>query len=618
MSLPGTCRTIRRRATGALVLAALTAGGSPPAAPAARATAPARAADRPLTLAAPTALAPAALGGRRGWVGRVAGTPAFVGLVAGRGTATAYVCDGRRIARWYAGALHGRRATLRDARGRRLTVRFTGRRAVGRVRLAGRGAVRFAAVRARGRAGVFRRERAERSAGGAHGQVVEGWVRLNDGRTKGLAARSALRVRRPAAGVEVFLLPEGRAARRAVLSGPPAGTRVAPPPPPGPCFTIPRAPVDGRERPPLVSGSSCGLPETGMRLGNRRTTARVTGGTGRFTKEVLDQLLQDLSVRREADRARLARLAGLPAGLDDLVSPAIRRRLEDKARAMIADKELTTQADRLRSPGTPADREAQMEALARLGGKYLDPELGRLVDRPEIAALETAATGTTNFTHVQRVEGEGGGFPVWDFRTLEGPDAQVTGVEFPVNIIDHFEFGLRAHAGFNSRAEFDVYAGIDVVLPPGTQAATVEVVLNQSVDLDTTEGCLDGQAWGSTSLSLDLYAMSPGGFFDLANDPPVVSRHQLFPWSVGDTFIERLPSPYGFLFCHQIVPPTPPFPYYLFSDIVPDAMAIPDPAAGGSRFLLVVGAHGIAQTFTDAQAWAEHEIRIDEVVIRSS
>jgi hypothetical protein len=612
----GTSRRSLQRGARALCLGALIAVVPSIAVPPARAVASAPAAAAALTPAASAAAS--APGGRKGWVGPVAGTRAFVGLVAGRGTVTAYVCDGRRIARWYAGALRGRRATLRDARGRRLILRFAGRRAVGRVRLAAGRAVRFAAVPARGRAGLFRRERAGSTAGGAPRQIVEGWIRLNDGRTRGLAARASLRVRRPVPGVEVFLLPEGRAALHAVLAGPPAGARVTPPPPPGPCFTIQRAPVDGRERPPLVSGPSCGLPKAGMRLGNRRTTARVTGGTGRFTKPVLDQLLQALAVRREADRARLARIAGLPSGLDDLVSADRRRRLEDTARAMIADKELTALADRLRAPGTPADREAQMEALGRFSGKYLDPELGRLVDRPEIAALETAATGTTNFTHVQRVEGEGGGFPVWDFRTLEGPDAQVTGVEFPVNIIDHFEFGLRAHAGFNSRAEFDVYAGIDVVLPPGTQAATIDVVLNQHVDLDTTEGCLDGQAWGSTSLSLDLYAMNPGGFFDLANDPPVVSRHLLFPWSVGDTTFERLPSPFGFLFCHQIVPPTPPFPYFLFSDIIPDTMAIPDPAAGGGRFLLVVGAHGMAQTFTDAQAWAEHEILLDEVVIRSS
>jgi hypothetical protein len=75
------------------------------------------------------------------------------------------------------------------------------------------------------------------------------------------------------------------------------------------------------------------------------------------------------------------------------------------------------------------------------------------------------------------------------------------------------------------------------------------VLLDQNVDLDTTEGCLDGQAWASTALSLDLYAMNPGGFFDLANDSPVVSAHHLFPWSVGDSLFRagaqpvRLPRP---------------------------------------------------------------------------
>jgi hypothetical protein len=46
-------------------------------------------------------------------------------------------------------------------------------------------------------------------------------------------------------------------------------------------------------------------------------------------------------------------------------------------------------------------------------------------------------------------------------------------------------------------------------------------------------------------------------------------------------------------------------------------LPIPDPAAGGGRFLLVIGAHGRSQTLTDAQAWAEHELLVDEVVIRA-
>ncbi len=119
-----------------------------------------------------------------------------------------------------------------------------------------------------------------------------------------------------------------RARARRAPRGIPAPAVAAIPltPAPGPCFSLPRPPVDGRPRPPLVSGSSCGLPAAGMRLGGRRTTAGVTGGTGRFSRDLVDRLLQGLARRREEDATRLARRIGLPAGLDDLVGAAQRKR----------------------------------------------------------------------------------------------------------------------------------------------------------------------------------------------------------------------------------------------------------------------------------------------------
>jgi hypothetical protein len=55
---------------------------------------------------------------RKGWVGSVPETAAVVGVVAQADHVTAYVCDGRRIGRWYSGRLRGAGARLRDRRGR--------------------------------------------------------------------------------------------------------------------------------------------------------------------------------------------------------------------------------------------------------------------------------------------------------------------------------------------------------------------------------------------------------------------------------------------------------------------------------------------------------------------
>jgi hypothetical protein len=51
--------------------------------------------------------APASAAGvaRPGYVGRVAGTDAFVGIVIRGRAVTAYACDGRTLARWFEGKL---------------------------------------------------------------------------------------------------------------------------------------------------------------------------------------------------------------------------------------------------------------------------------------------------------------------------------------------------------------------------------------------------------------------------------------------------------------------------------------------------------------------------------
>lgn len=73
----------------------------------------------------------------KGWVGEVKGIRAFVGVMTRRQSVTAYVCDGRGVARWYRGSLRAGRAVLRDEHGRRLVLRIAGTRATGSLALPG-------------------------------------------------------------------------------------------------------------------------------------------------------------------------------------------------------------------------------------------------------------------------------------------------------------------------------------------------------------------------------------------------------------------------------------------------------------------------------------------------
>ena len=69
---------------------------------------------------------------RKGWVAGIPRTSAFVGVVVRASQVTAYICDGRRVGRWYSGRLRRAGARLRDPRGRTMTVRIRDSRVVGR------------------------------------------------------------------------------------------------------------------------------------------------------------------------------------------------------------------------------------------------------------------------------------------------------------------------------------------------------------------------------------------------------------------------------------------------------------------------------------------------------
>ena len=121
---------------------------------------------------------------RGAYVGKVAGTRAYVAVVFGHGEAAAYVCDGKRLSKWFPDRrLRRGRATL-VARDRQAKLRVTfreGRLVSGRL-VRGQRRDRFRARFAKGQAGLYQGEEGER---GDAGFLEGGWILLADGSQRG-------------------------------------------------------------------------------------------------------------------------------------------------------------------------------------------------------------------------------------------------------------------------------------------------------------------------------------------------------------------------------------------------------------------------------------------------
>ena len=119
-------------------------------------------------------------------VGQATGSQAFIGVTSDGANVLVYVCDGKRISQWFSGSLRERGATvLRNTAGARVSLRMTGSRGTARVRLPGGRTLNVRLSAARGRAGLYRREETRFPVGKPQARL-SGWVRLNDGRVKGL------------------------------------------------------------------------------------------------------------------------------------------------------------------------------------------------------------------------------------------------------------------------------------------------------------------------------------------------------------------------------------------------------------------------------------------------
>jgi hypothetical protein len=127
----------------------------------------------------------------------VAGSQAFVAVVAGKANVVAYVCDGRHaIAELFSGQRSGGggRIVLRNRHGAQLTATVTATRVTGTFAPPGKGSpLRFEAMPAHRPAGFYRaRGRVGRAS------ATAGWVVLPDGTQRGAATIGSKVVAAPA------------------------------------------------------------------------------------------------------------------------------------------------------------------------------------------------------------------------------------------------------------------------------------------------------------------------------------------------------------------------------------------------------------------------------------
>lgn len=135
----------------------------------------------------------------RGYVGKVDGTEAYVGVVGSPDNVVVYVCDGKEIASWFSGA-PGPRGRLEGDDGATLDLRFESVIVSGVFASPGGGGA-FSAEPASGEAGLFRKDvrGPDDLANVAPGEdpdgvrSLTGWVRLNDGTLRGLALVSRIK-----------------------------------------------------------------------------------------------------------------------------------------------------------------------------------------------------------------------------------------------------------------------------------------------------------------------------------------------------------------------------------------------------------------------------------------
>jgi hypothetical protein len=570
------------------VLASLIAAGASPR--------PAGAADAP----------------RLEYVGQVGGTEAFVGIVIRGKAVTAYVCDGRKLARWFDGRLTGRRVRLHSPSGGRIALRI-GRdgRARGVLRQAGRTSRRFVAVAARGRAGLFRSDRAVTTPSGGRTRALTGWVRLNDGRVRGATVSDPYRIERPTADITLVLRAATRGTISSPTSGPESGVRVSAAAPSPICRWFTGTTAGGIRRPLRTPG--CGMPLTGItpsRAAGPRVDSRPTGFP--LSQDALALFADRLDDQFARDIAALLRRAGRPTRAP---SASGRARIATRAGIMLQDGRLLDAAESLRR-GTPSEVLARTDGYGKRARPHRDQVSSQFPSHDPLAALVVTST-------VPRA-------PLPARRTYLGPWAETSNIvtsgddwAFDDNtyeicnpsaacptLFDVASSATRvpAHvrAGFNSSITWDRAHLLAFDIPAGAGRVQVDVDASQ-LDLDVAvEDCF-GSAWGFASQSYFIFEVGDDGVVDPFDDAPVSGGHYVLAFD-DDPVLPDGPE------CLRLSPPVPDPPDFTGSGEGDAVLEFTAPPGGGS-YVLAAGVHVNGEVFLGGTALSQAKLGIDKVTV---
>ena len=551
---------------------------------------------------------------RLGYVGRVAGTNAFVGVVVRGNRVTAYVCDGRKLARWFEGTLRGERARLRGRSSGRLTLKVvSARRARGVLRLAGSKRHRFAAAAARGRAGLFRDER-DVTRSGRPRRALTGWVRLNDGRVRGATATSRYRIEHPSRGITVALDAATGGTISSPSSAPRSAQRVT-----GTAVPICRwfiGATTNTRRPLTTPG--CGIPRAGI-VPSRPAGPSVLSRPPDFPLSqaalaFFADRIDDQVVRRRQEVLRRAGRSDPGA-----ISESARAKIAARAGAMLNDSRLLSAAESLRR-GTPSEVTARTEAYANLARPQVDKVRGLMPSDDPLVAVAAIDT-VPPLSLPQR-------------RTYVGPWAEIGNV---VTKGDDWEFDessfeicgggtfcppflniafaatrVSAHvrAGFNSSISWDRAHLLAFDVPADAGVVQVEIDVTQE-DLEVeTEVCF-GNPDGSAQSQLTIHEVGGDGVVDPFNDPVVTGFYWQEYWDEDDVVLGGLneedcvPS---------LAPPAPDAPPLNVVGGGNKLLEFTAPPQGGS-YVLAVSVQARAEVLLGGTAVSQAQIGIDSVTV---
>ena len=551
---------------------------------------------------------------RLGYVGRVAGTKAFVGVVVRGNRVTAYVCDGRKLARWFEGRLRGERARLRGRSGGRLTLKVaSARRARGVLRLPGRKRRPFAASAARGRAGLFRDERNVTRSGRPR-RALTGWVRLNNGRVRGATVTSRYRIEQPSRGITVVLDAATGGTISSPSSAPTRAQRVT-----GTGVPICRRLIGAttNTRRPLTT-PGCGIPRAGI-VPSRPTGPSVLSRPPGFplSQDALAffaDRLDDQVVRRRKEVLRRAGRSDPGA-----ISDSARAKIAARAGAMLNDSRLLSAAESLRR-GTPPEVIARTEAYANLARPQLDKVRGLMpsddplvavvaVDTVPLVSLPQRRTYIGPWAETSNVVTEGDDWE-YDENSFEICGAGTICPPFLNIAFDATRVSAHVRAGFNSSISWDRAHLLAFDIPANAGRVQVAVDVTQE-DLEVeTEVCF-GNPDGSAQSQLTIHEVGGDGVVDPFNDPVVSGYYWQEYWDEDDVVLGGLneedcvPS---------LAPPAADAPPLNIVGRGDKLLEFTAPPEGGS-YVLAASVQAHAEVLLGGTAVSQAQLGIDSVTV---